>query len=127
MRDLAYQRQAVISTGAFLDAYNGVFLADMVGLGETFISALLAQQLTDDGPHSGDLPPVLKEYWEETFQDFQVPATVESLGKLERIVDRLSLTSAFSLMRPPFPQRKRNNTRAARSVGAKGDPGLGHA
>ncbi|MGB4979491.1 MAG: helicase-related protein [Anaerolineae bacterium] len=85
--DLAYQRQAVVSARRILDAYNGVFLADVVGLGKTFISALLAQQLTD-GRILVICPPVLKEYWEETFRDFRVPATVESLGKLDRILER---------------------------------------
>ena len=43
--ELEYQKQAVTSAKKILDAYNGVFLADVVGLGKTFISALLAQQL----------------------------------------------------------------------------------
>ena len=43
--DLEYQQHAVLSAKKILDAYNGVFLADVVGLGKTFISALLAQQL----------------------------------------------------------------------------------
>ena len=85
--DLAYQRQAVVSARRILDAYGGVFLADVVGLGKTFISALLAQQLTD-GHILIICPPVLKEYWEETFRDFRVPATVESLGKLDHILEK---------------------------------------
>ncbi len=85
--NLAYQRQAVVSARRILDAYGGVFLADVVGLGKTFISALLAQQLTD-GHILIICPPVLKEYWEETFRDFRVPATVESLGKLDHILER---------------------------------------
>lgn len=85
--DLEYQRQAVVSAKRILDAYNGVFLADVVGLGKTFISALLAQQL-DKGRILIICPPVLKEYWEETFRDFRVPATVESLGKLHHIIRR---------------------------------------
>lgn len=83
--DLEYQREAVVSARRILDAYNGVFLADVVGLGKTFISALLAQRL-DKGHILVICPPVLKEYWEETFRDFRVPATVESLGKLEHII-----------------------------------------
>jgi superfamily II DNA or RNA helicase/HKD family nuclease len=85
--DLAYQRQAVVSARRILDAYNGVFLADVVGLGKTFIAALLAQQL-DKGHILIICPPVLKAYWEETFRDFRVPATVESLGKLHQIIQR---------------------------------------
>lgn len=85
--DLEYQREAVVSARRILDAYNGVFLADVVGLGKTFISALLAQRL-DKGHILVICPPVLKEYWEETFRDFRVPATVESLGKLEHIIHK---------------------------------------
>jgi superfamily II DNA/RNA helicase/HKD family nuclease len=85
--DLAYQRQAVVSAKRILADYNGVFLADVVGLGKTYISALLAQQL-DKGHILIICPPVLKEYWEETFRDFRVPATVESLGKLHHIIAR---------------------------------------
>ena len=84
--DLAYQRQAVISARRILNAYNGVFLADVVGLGKTFISALLAQQL-NDGHILVICPPVLKDYWEDTFRDFRVPARVESMGKLKHIIN----------------------------------------
>ncbi|HAR98210.1 MAG TPA: helicase, partial [Syntrophus sp. (in: bacteria)] len=34
--DLDYQKQAVIAAKKILDAYNGVFLSDVVGLGKTF-------------------------------------------------------------------------------------------
>ena len=58
--DLEYQKQAVTSAKKILDGYNGVFLADVVGLGKTYISALLAQQL--QGGKLIICPPVLKEY-----------------------------------------------------------------
>jgi len=83
--ELEYQKQAVVSAKKILDAYNGVFLADVVGLGKTFISAMLAQQLP--GGKLVICPPVLKDYWEETFFDFGIKKTrVESLGKLDQII-----------------------------------------
>jgi superfamily II DNA/RNA helicase len=83
--ELEYQKQAVVSAKKILDAYNGVFLADVVGLGKTFISAMLAQQLP--GGKMVICPPVLKDYWEETFFDFGIKKTkVESLGKLDQII-----------------------------------------
>jgi len=83
--DLDYQKQAVVAAKKILDAYNGVFLADVVGLGKTFISALLAQQLR--GKILVICPPVLKDYWEETFFEFGVRGyKVESAGKLDHIV-----------------------------------------
>lgn len=86
--DLAYQKQAVISAKRILDSYGGVFLADVVGLGKTFISALLAQQF--EKKHILIIcPPVLKTYWKETFDDFHISGvTVESLGKLNQIIEK---------------------------------------
>jgi len=83
--DLEYQKQAVVSAKKILDAYNGVFLADVVGLGKTYISALLAQQLP--GGKLIICPPVLKDYWKDTFFEFGIQKfRVESLGKLDQIL-----------------------------------------
>lgn len=85
--DLAYQRQAVTSAKKVLDAYGGVFLADVVGLGKTFISALLLQQLP--GRKLIICPPVLMNYWRETLNQFYVPGfEVVSLGKLGEVQER---------------------------------------
>ena len=82
--DLEYQAQSATSAKKILDAYNGVFLADVVGLGKTFTSALLAQQLT--GKILVLCPPVLKEYWEDTFLEFAIRQyEVESIGKVDKI------------------------------------------
>ena len=43
--NLQYQTDAVIQAKKILDAYNGVFISDVVGLGKTFICAMLAQKL----------------------------------------------------------------------------------
>ncbi len=83
--ELKYQKQAVVSAKKNLDAYNGVFLSDVVGLGKTYISALLAQQLS--GKILVICPPVLQEYWQETFFDFGIRGfKVASLGKLDQII-----------------------------------------
>lgn len=83
--ELKYQKQAVVSAKKILDAYNGVFLSDVVGLGKTFISALLAQQLK--GRILIICPPVLQDYWKETFFEFGIRRfKVESLGKLDHII-----------------------------------------
>lgn len=81
---LQYQEQAVIQALKKLDEYNGVFLADVVGLGKTFITAQLLQQIR--ARILVICPPVLKDYWEESLQDFRVSAKVESLGKLDHII-----------------------------------------
>lgn len=81
---LEYQQQAVRQALKKLNEHNGVFLADVVGLGKTFITAQLLQQLR--GKILVICPPVLQEYWEESLIDFRVSAKVESLGKLDHII-----------------------------------------
>ncbi len=82
---LQYQTDAVIQAKKILDAYNGVFISDVVGLGKTFICAMLAQKLK--GRKLVICPPVLKDYWKRILEQFEVPATVESLGKLDSILE----------------------------------------
>lgn len=85
--ELEYQDEAVKDALAKLGDYGGVFLADVVGLGKTYISALLAQQL--EGYTLIICPPVLEEYWRDTFRDFGVRGfDVESLGKLDKIIEK---------------------------------------
>lgn len=81
---LDYQEQAVIQAIKKLEEYNGVFLADVVGLGKTFITAQLLQQIR--GRILVICPPILQDYWKESLLDFRVPAEVVSLGKLEHII-----------------------------------------
>ncbi|MGV8073769.1 MAG: helicase-related protein [Syntrophobacteraceae bacterium] len=80
---LQYQQQAVVQAIKKLKEYNGVFLSDVVGLGKTFIAAQMLQQVK--GRILVICPPVLRSYWEESLQDFRVPAKVESLGKLDHV------------------------------------------
>ncbi|SDL01325.1 SNF2-related protein, partial [Halanaerobium congolense] len=84
---LKYQEEAVESALGILEKYNGVFLSDVVGLGKTFISALLSQELK--GRILIVCPPALIEYWEDTFGEFGVRNyRVESLGMLDHISQR---------------------------------------
>lgn len=84
--DLQYQQQAIVSAKKILEAFHGVFLADVVGLGKTYISAMLAQQL--GGGKLVICPPVLIDYWKDTFFEFGVKKyEIESLGKLDRILE----------------------------------------
>ena len=85
--NLKYQNQAAIQAKKILETYNGVFLADVVGLGKTFITALLLQQLR--GRTLVICPPVLKDYWKDALFDFGVRSfEIESLGKLEHIITK---------------------------------------
>ena len=82
---LQYQTDAVTQAMKMLNTYNGVFISDVVGLGKTFICALLGQRLT--GRKLVICPPVLKDYWSRTLEQFDVTAKVESLGKLDSVLD----------------------------------------
>ncbi len=88
---LEYQEQAVLNAKKILLEYGGVFISDVVGLGKTYISAMLAGQL--DGRTLVIAPPVLLEKsnpgsWPNVFSDFRVPADFESLGKLDDLLQR---------------------------------------
>lgn len=90
-KKLEYQEQAVLNAKKILQEYGGVFVSDVVGLGKTYISAMLAGQL--DGRTLVIAPPVLLEKsnpgsWRNVFSDFRVPADYESLGKLDDLLDR---------------------------------------
>ncbi|MDP2209802.1 MAG: DEAD/DEAH box helicase, partial [Bacteroidota bacterium] len=88
---LEYQEQAVLNAKKILEEYGGVFISDVVGLGKTYVSAMLAGQL--DGRTLVIAPPVLLDKinpgsWPNVFLDFRVHAEYESLGKLEDIIER---------------------------------------
>jgi superfamily II DNA or RNA helicase len=88
---LGYQEQAILNAKKILEEYGGVFISDVVGLGKTYIAALLAGQL--DGRTLVIAPPVLLDKenpgsWTNAFSDFRIPADFESLGKLQDILDK---------------------------------------
>lgn len=90
--DLKYQKDAVRDAETKLKGYGGVFIADVVGLGKTYISAMLANQL--DGRNLVIAPPVLLKKdnpgsWLNVFSDFGVRQTdFESIGMLNKVVER---------------------------------------
>jgi len=90
-KKLKYQEQAVLDARRRLLEYGGVFISDVVGLGKTYISAMLAGQL--DGRTLVIAPPVLLEKtnpgsWPNVFSDFRVHADYQSLGKLDHLLAR---------------------------------------
>ena len=84
---LQYQIDAVLQAKKTLEAYGGVFIADVVGLGKTYICAMLAK-LLPKGRKLVVCPPVLVDYWQGVLQEFDVAAEVASLGKLDSIMDK---------------------------------------
>ncbi len=91
-KKLKYQEEAVLNARKVLEEYGGAFLSDVVGLGKTYMSALLAQHLNE--PSLVIAPPhLLDEHnpgsWPNVFRDFGVRGFLcESLGKLASLLDR---------------------------------------
>jgi len=91
-KKLKYQEEAVLNARRVLDEYGGAFLSDVVGLGKTYMSALLAQQLNE--PCLVIAPPhLLDEHnpgaWPNVFRDFGVRGYLcESIGKLGSLAGR---------------------------------------
>ncbi|HPP29422.1 MAG TPA: helicase-related protein [bacterium] len=81
-----YQKQAVLNAKKILEEYGGVFISDVVGLGKTYISAMLVGQL--DGRTIVIAPPALLDKknpgsWPNVFDDFHIQANFISTGKLD--------------------------------------------
>ncbi|PMP81376.1 MAG: helicase, partial [Caldisericum exile] len=87
---LEYQEQAVLNARKILEEYGGVFISDVVGLGKTYIAAMLAKQL--DGRTLVIAPPALLQRsnpgsWVNVFAEFNIPFDYESIGKLDEILN----------------------------------------
>ena len=98
---LDYQRDAVLDAKEKIKEYGGVFLSDVVGLGKTYMGALLAQQLK--GTTLVIAPPALIDEhnpggWKRVLRDFEVKSIVESKGKLDQIVEKYEHNSYQNVM-----------------------------
>jgi superfamily II DNA/RNA helicase/HKD family nuclease len=85
-RKFEYQEQAVLNAEKILEEYGGVFISDVVGLGKTYIAAMLAGRL--DGRTLVIAPPALISEnnpgsWPNVVHDFNVLARCYSIGKLD--------------------------------------------
>lgn len=92
-KKLKYQEEAVLTAKKILEEYGGVFLSDVVGLGKTYMAAMLAQQLS--GPSLVLAPPHLIDAdnpgsWRNVFRQFNVPhhTDFESIGTLDSLLER---------------------------------------
>jgi superfamily II DNA/RNA helicase len=84
---LQYQIDAVTQARQKLEAYNGVFISDVVGLGKTYICAMLANSFNRNTYKLFICPPVLVDYWKSVLQEFDVSrCDVVSLGKLDKVI-----------------------------------------
>ena len=95
-KKLKYQEEAVLTAKKILEEYGVVFLSDVVGLGKTYMAAMLAQQLS--GPSLVLAPPHLVGLagadnpgsWRNVFRQFNVPhhTDFESIGTLDSLLSR---------------------------------------
>lgn len=80
-----FQRDAYEYAKGVLRQYGGVFLADVVGLGKTFIAVAIlkyCQEVLDE--HAVVVvPPKVKHQWEDLASEFKVTLRTVSHGKLE--------------------------------------------
>ncbi|SHK36269.1 helicase-related protein [Thermocrinis minervae] len=91
-KEFEYQKQAVLNAKKILEEYGGVFLSDVVGLGKTYMAAMLVKQL--DGRTLVIAPPALIDKnnpgsWPNVFSDFRIPADFVSIGKLDEAVESI--------------------------------------
>ena len=82
-----YQLDAVAAGMAMLEKHQGCYIADVVGMGKTFIGAEIVRRLTIRERESGDpliiCPASLRQMWERTCDQFGLAdAEVISRGKL---------------------------------------------
>jgi len=89
-RKLKYQNDAVLGAKKILEEYGGVFISDVVGLGKTYMTALLARELNKRALVIA--PPALLDKnnpgsWRNVFSDFRIAADFESLGKLDDLLN----------------------------------------
>lgn len=85
--DLEYQIDAIKSVLTRLDKYQGVILADVVGLGKSIIASAVAANIDQDTIIIA--PPHLREQWEDDYKaEFRLPAHFYSTGELEKLYNR---------------------------------------
>lgn len=82
---LAYFQKLAFRQGLqILNDFNGVFLADVVGTGKTYIGAAMLKHLSLKGFRPLIIcPPALEETWKELCNDYEVPAQIISMGLLK--------------------------------------------
>ncbi len=92
--DLKYQKDAVSQGYSMLMKNNGLFLADVVGLGKTVIATMIAKRfIEDNGARESKVlviyPPALESNWKNIFSTFKITrnASFVSCGSLDKVLD----------------------------------------
>ncbi|MEM3509661.1 MAG: phospholipase D-like domain-containing protein, partial [Nitrososphaerota archaeon] len=90
--EFKFQTQAVLNAKKILQAYGGCFISDVVGLGKTYITARLIQEI--GGRTLVIAPPHLLDFknpgsWKNVFSDFNIPANYFSIAKLDDVLEEI--------------------------------------
>lgn len=110
--NFSYQIDAIKQGLDCLEKYDGVIVADVVGLGKSVIAATVAYNLAS--PRTAVItPPHLKKQWERYVEKFQLQnAKVVSSGKIEELY-RTAKTAGETLYIIDEAHRYRNENTAA--------------
>lgn len=93
VKDLKYQKDAVIQGYQMLLDHNGCFLADVVGLGKTMIATMIAKRYIEANGRNTNIlvvyPPALEDNWKGTFKLFGIKKHAQFVtnGSLNKILE----------------------------------------
>lgn len=93
VKELKYQKDAVIQGYQMLMQHNGLFLSDVVGLGKTMIATMIAKRFIEaNGKNSKILvvfPPALEDNWRSTFKQFGIYKKAQFItnGSLSKVLE----------------------------------------
>ncbi len=93
VKELKYQTDAVIQGFQILMRHNGLFLADVVGLGKTMVATMIAKRFIEANGRNTNIlvvfPPALRENWEKTFKLFGIYNKAQFItnGILTKVLD----------------------------------------
>lgn len=107
VKDLKYQKDAVIQGFQMLMKHNGLFLADVVGLGKTLIATMIAKRFVEANGQDTNIlviyPPALEDNWKNTFKQFGIYKKTQFItnGSLSKVLegrDQYKDKEAFDLI-----------------------------
>ena len=93
VKELKYQKDAVIQGYQMLMQHNGLFLADVVGLGKTMIATMIAKRFIEANGRNTNIlviyPPALEDNWKKTFRQFGIYKKAQFItnGSLSKVLD----------------------------------------
>lgn len=93
VKDLKYQKDAVIQGYQMLMQHNGLFLSDVVGLGKTMIATMIAKRFIEANGRNTKIlvvyPPALEDNWKSTFKLFGIKKKAQFVtnGSLSKVLE----------------------------------------